>query len=206
MNNEMINKPPFKVKCIYIDNDCLTVGKEYNVVEVDEGFYKVKNDCGITWWYCNSRFEIVETPPKDKQEFSVGDNVVVNKILHDYISCTDKNVKVGNVATVENISGPDVELSNQNWRNTWWFSKADVSLVTDNNPLDDNSLDYHPLSHQEIISELALQLLPTVYDKAIHITESDRFFRYEDWRNDIVAESFKLAEAYYNYKDEYLKE
>ena len=59
---------------------------------------------------------------------------------------------------------------------------------------------------QEIISELALQLLPTVYDKAIHITESDRFFRYEDWRNDIVAESFKLAEAYYNYKDEYLKE
>ena len=206
MNNEMINKPPFKVKCIYIDNDCLTVGKEYNVVEVDEGFYKVKNDSGEFWRYCNSRFQIVETPPKDKQEFSVGDNVVVNKILHDYISCTDKNVKVGNVATVENISGPDVELSNQNWRNTWWFSKADVSLVTDNNPLDDNSLDYHPLSHQEIISELALQLLPTVYDKAIHITESDRFFRYEDWRNDIVAESFKLAEAYYNYKDEYLKE
>ena len=34
---------------------------------------------------------------------------------------------------------------------------------------------------QEIVSELALQLLPTVYDKAIHITESDRFFRYEDW-------------------------
>ena len=59
---------------------------------------------------------------------------------------------------------------------------------------------------QEIISEIALQLLPTVYDKAILITESDRFFRYEDWRNDIVAESFKLAEAYYNYKDEYLKE
>ena len=39
MNNEMINKPPFKVKCI--DNGCanLTIGKEYNVVEVDEGFY-----------------------------------------------------------------------------------------------------------------------------------------------------------------------
>ena len=59
---------------------------------------------------------------------------------------------------------------------------------------------------QEIISELALQLLPTVYSKATHITESNMFFRYEDWRNDIVAESFKLAEAYYNYKDEYLKE
>ena len=59
---------------------------------------------------------------------------------------------------------------------------------------------------QEIISELALQLLPTVYGKAINHTVSDRFFSYEDWRNDIVAESFKLAEAYYNYKDEYLKE
>ena len=45
-----------------------------------------------------------------------------------------------------------------------------------------------------------------MYGKAIHITESDRFFSYEDWRNDIVVESFKLAEAYYNYKDEYLKE
>ena len=59
---------------------------------------------------------------------------------------------------------------------------------------------------QEIVSELALQLLPTVYDKAIHFAESNRLFRYEDWRNDIVAESFKLAEAYYNYKAEYLKE
>ena len=37
---------------------------------------------------------------------------------------------------------------------------------------------------QEIASKLALQLLPTVYDKAIHITESDRFFRYEDCRNE----------------------
>ncbi len=59
---------------------------------------------------------------------------------------------------------------------------------------------------QEIISEIALQLLPTVYDKATHITESNMFFRYEDWRNDIVAESFKLAEAYYNHKEKYLKE
>ena len=59
---------------------------------------------------------------------------------------------------------------------------------------------------QEIVSELALQLLPTVYDKAINFAESNRLFRYEDWRNDIVSESFKLAEAYYNYKAEYLKE
>ena len=125
----MINKPPFKVKCIYIDNDCLTVGKEYNVVEIDEGFYKVKNDSGEFWWYCNSRFKIIETPPKDKQEFSVGDKVVINKISIDYAPSVDKNVKVGNVATVENILGSDVELSNPNWRRGWWFSKADVSLA-----------------------------------------------------------------------------
>ena len=128
MNNEMTNKPPFKVKCF--DNGCanLTIGKEYNVVEVDEGFYKVKNDIGRTQWYYD-RFEIVETPPKDKQEFSVGDKVVINKISIDYAPSVDKNVKVGNVATVENIVGSDVELSNPNWRNAWWFSKADVSLA-----------------------------------------------------------------------------
>ena len=128
MNNEMINKPPFKVKCIYIDNDCLTVGKEYDVVEVDEGFYEVKNDSGEFWWYYNNRFQIVETP-KDKQEFSVGDKVVINKMSSGYVPSVDKNVKVGNVATVENISGSDVELSNPNWQNAWWFSKSDVSLA-----------------------------------------------------------------------------
>ena len=138
MNNEMINKPPFKVKCIYIDNDCLTVGKEYNVVEIDEGFYKVKNDSGVFWWYCNSRFEIVETPPKDKQEFSVGDKVVVNKISDDYVSCADKNVKVGDIATVTMIwicGKYDVRLTNPNWRNSQWFSKSDVSLAVDDNLL-----------------------------------------------------------------------
>ena len=131
MNNEMINKPPFKVKCIYIDNDYLTVGKEYNVVEIDEGFYKVKNDSGEFWWYCNSRFQIVETPPKDKQKFSVGDKVVINRISGDYVPSVDKNVKVGNVATVESILDSDVELSNPNWRNDWWFSKSDVSLANE---------------------------------------------------------------------------
>ena len=128
MNNEMINKPSFKVKCTYIDNDCLTVGKEYDVVEVDEGFYKVKNDSGEFWWYCNNRFQIVETP-KDKQEFSVGDKVVINKISSGYVLSVDKSVKVGNVATVENILDSDVELSNPNWQNAWWFSKSEVSLA-----------------------------------------------------------------------------
>ena len=141
MNNEMINKPPFKVKCIYIDNDCLTVGKEYNVVEVDEGFYEVKNDSGEFWWYYNNRFQIVETP-KDKQEFSVGDKVVINEISDDYVSCADKNVKVGDIATVTTIESSgeyDVRLTNPNWERGWWFSKSDVSLANGT------------LSHQEVV-------------------------------------------------------
>ena len=225
---EMINKPPFKVKCTYIDNDCLTIGKEYNVVEVDEGFYQVENDSGEFWWYHNgrfeminkppfkvkcigndcanltigkeydvvradggfykvksdsgrtqwyydSRFEIVETPSQDKQEFSVGDKVVINKTSIDYVPSVDKNVKVGNVATVENILGSDVELSNPNWRNAWWFSKSDVSLVADNNPLDDKSRDYHILSHQEVIQatldgkELEIQYTDGTWNRALPI-------------------------------------
>ena len=136
MNNEMINKPPFKVKCIDTErafpSPYLTVGKEYDVAEVKEGFYKVKNDSGRTWWYCDSRFEIVETPPKDKQEFSVGDKVVINKITDWYVSSADKNVKVGDIATVTlTASGGnyDVRLTNPNWECGWWFSKSDVSLA-----------------------------------------------------------------------------
>ena len=125
---EMINKPPFKVKCTGIESLYLTVGKEYDVVEVDEGFYKVKNDSGRTHWYYDNRFEIVETP-KVEHTFSVGDKVVINKISIDYAPSVDKNVKVGNIATVENILGSDVELSNPNWERGWWFSKADVSLA-----------------------------------------------------------------------------
>ena len=155
MNNEMTNKttntPPFKVKCVDIESKYLTVGKEYVVIEVDDGFYKVRNDCGKTWWYYDSRFEIVETPPKDKQEFSVGDKVVINEISDDYVYLKDKNVKEGDIATVIKVSGCDLELSNANWKNSWWFSKADVSIVADNNPLDDKSQDYHILSHQEVV-------------------------------------------------------
>ena len=161
MNNEIL----FKVKCIYIDNDYLTVGKEYNVVEVDEGFYEVKNDSGEFWWYYNNRFEIVETPPKDKQEFSVGDKVVVNKISDDYVSDVDGDVKVGDVATVTTISNfvYDLYLSNPNWKNNWWFSKADVSFV-------DSRLDYRPLSNQEVIQavidgkELEIQYTDGTWD------------------------------------------
>ena len=175
MNNEMINKPPFKVKCI--DNGCanLTIGKEYNVVEVDEGFYKVKNDIGRTQWYYD-RFQIVETPPKDKQEFSVGDKVVIDKVSDWYVSSADKNVKVGDIATVTLIASGgnyDVRLTNPNWECGWWFSKSDVSLVADNNPLDDKSRDYHILSHQEVVQatldgkELEVQYTDGTWDSML---------------------------------------
>ena len=141
MNNEMINKPSFKVKCIDIESQSLTADKEYDVAEVDEGFYKVKNDSGEFWWYYDSRFEIVETS-KDKQEFSVGDKVVVNKISDWYVSSADKNVKVGDIATVTMVKSSgkyDVRLTNPNWRTAWWFSKVDVSLAD------------RTLSHQEVV-------------------------------------------------------
>ena len=153
MANKTTNKLPFKVKCTDAYCANLTVGKEYDVVEVAYGFYKVRDDNGEFEWYCDSRFEILdrESNPKDKQEFSVGDNVVINKISDGYVSLKDKNVKEGDIATVIKVSGCDLELSNANWKHDWWFSKADVSLVADNNPLNDKSQDYHILSHQEVI-------------------------------------------------------
>ncbi len=158
MTNKTTNTLPFKVKCIDNESRYLTVGKEYNVVDVDEGFYKVKNDSGEFWWYYNNRFEIVKTP-KDKQEFSVGDNVVINEISDDYVPLKDKNVKEGDIATVIKVSGCDLELSNANWRNAWWFSKDDVSFV-------DNRLDYHLLSPQEVVQA-------TLDDKDVEIQYTD---------------------------------
>ena len=140
MNNEIL----FKVKCIYIDNYYLTAGKEYEVVEVDKGFYKVRNDYGVLWWYYDSRFEIIETPPKENSCLSVGDKVVINKISSGVVTSHDKNVKVGDIATVVRVGKSDIEISNHNWRNAWWFYKDDVSLA-------DNSSNYNLLTHQEVI-------------------------------------------------------
>ena len=95
-------KPPFRVKCVNTASRWLTAGEEYVVIEVDDGLYRVRNDCGITRWYGGCRFEIVETP-KDKQEFSVGDKVVINKISDDFVSDDDDSVKVGDVATVVDV-------------------------------------------------------------------------------------------------------
>ena len=151
MTNKTTNKPPFKVKCIDASfNNGLTEGKEYEVKHIayewDTEYYQVCDDNSVLKFCCSKRFEIVETPPKDKQEFSVGDKVMINKISIDYAPSIDKNVKVGNVATVENIVGSDVKLSNPNWERGWWFSKADVSLVGC-----DKSQDCRPLSPQEVV-------------------------------------------------------
>ena len=169
MNNEMINKPPFKVKCIDIKSPYLTVGNEYDVVEIDDSLYKVKNDIGRTHWYYDKRFQIVETPPKDKQEFSVGDKVVINKISDDFVSDVDDSVKVGDIATVTMIESRgkrDVRLTNPNWKHGWWFSTSDVSFV-------DNRLDYHLLSHQEVVQatldgkELEIQYTDGTWDSML---------------------------------------
>lgn len=160
MDNELPNTPLFKVKFIDIESPYLRVGKEYDVIEVGDGFYKVRNDCGITRWYYDSRFETVdrESNPKDKQEFSVGDKVVVNRISDDYVPLKDNNVKDGDVATVVEVKDCygkyDLFITNPNWIHGWWFSQDDVSLVADNNPLDDNLVSYHLLSHQEVVQAI----------------------------------------------------
>ena len=137
MNNEL----PFKVKCTDIESlDTLTVGKEYDVIEAGGGFYKVINDVGNALRYDDSRFEIVKTT-KVEHKFSVGDKVVINKISDNYATFTDKNVKVGDTATVVKVSRYYVELSNPNWKNTWWFSRNVISLAEGENPL----------THQEVI-------------------------------------------------------
>ena len=59
---------------------------------------------------------------------------------------------------------------------------------------------------QEIVSEIALQLLPTVYGKGVDSFRDSGIAYYEGWKDDVVAESFKLAESYYNYQEKYLKE
>ena len=94
MNNEIL----FKVKYKYTFSAYLTVGKEYDVVEVDEGFYKIKNDSGEFKWYYNNRFEIldIESNPKDKQEFSVGDKV--------YVGLTGRVAKITEIIDDEVVS------------------------------------------------------------------------------------------------------
>lgn len=150
MTNKTTNTPPFKVKCIIAPSSgTLTEGKEYEVVNVeylvDENYCQVSNNNGDLNWYFASRFQIVETPTK--QEFSVGDKVVVNKVSDDFVSDADGNVKVGDIATVTIIGGCgnyDVRLSNPNWEHSWWFSKTDISLA-------DKSSDDNLLTHQEVI-------------------------------------------------------
>ena len=45
-----------------------------------------------------------------------------------------------------------------------------------------------------------------VYGKGIDSFEDSGIAHYEGWKDDVIAESFKLAEAYYNHKEKYLKE
>ena len=149
MNSEMTNKPLFKVKCIDVSG-FLTLGKEYEVVEVEVGFYKIENDIGELQSYFKERFEIVDKSSKNKQKFYVGDKVVINKISDCFVSFRDKNIKVGDVATVTRVANEgnlNVLLENHNWVHGWWFSKSDLSLA-------EKLPDYHLLSHQEVVQAI----------------------------------------------------
>ena len=149
MTNEMTNTPPFKVKRID-GSGSLTFGKEYTVLRKEDDCYEIKSDTGHLYWDSTKRFEIVDKSSKDKQEFSVGDKVVINKISDCFVSFRDKNVKVGDVATVTmvvNESKLNVLLENHNCVRDWWFSKSDISLA-------EKLSDYHLLSHQEVVQAI----------------------------------------------------
>ena len=94
--------------------------------------------------------EMTNKPTFKEHKFSVGDRVVINKISDDYVVLKDKNVKIGDVATVTRIDNHgdyDVRLTNPNWKNAWWFSRNDLSLA-------DNSSNYNPLTRQEVIQAI----------------------------------------------------
>ena len=80
---------------------------------------------------------------------------------------------MGDIATVmmfDSRGNYDVRLTNPSWNNAWWFYKADVSLVEV-----DNSLDYHPLSHQEVVQavidgkELEIQYADGTWDSMLPV-------------------------------------
>lgn len=159
MTNKTTNTPLFKVKCIITPSSgTLTEGVEYEVISieclVDDNYYEIVNDNGDSRWYFASRFEIVDPFPKGKQEFSVGDKVVINKVSSSVVTNHDRNVKVGDIATVVRVGNNDIEVSNKKWKKDWWFYKTDVSLVADDNSLDGKSQDYPLLSHQEVVQAI----------------------------------------------------
>ena len=82
----------------------------------DKRFEIINRDFALDDFYSDN-FEMVETPLKDKQEFSVGDKVVINKVLSSVISNHDRNVKAGDIATVVRVGNNDIEVSNKKWKN-----------------------------------------------------------------------------------------
>ena len=69
MNNKMPNMAHFKVECINNDNARLTLGKEYEVLDVENfTFYVIENDNGALQPYSQFRFNTVENTPKEKQQ------------------------------------------------------------------------------------------------------------------------------------------
>ena len=59
---------------------------------------------------------------------------------------------------------------------------------------------------QEIVFEIALQLLPTVYSKGVDSFKDSGITYYEGRKDDAIYGSFKLASANCAYQEKYLKE
>ena len=57
---------------------------------------------------------------------------------------------------------------------------------------------------KEIVSEIATQLLPTVYDKAVDSFKDSGIAHYEGCKDDAIYGSFKLVEANYAYQEKYI--
>ena len=146
MNNEMTNKktniPLFKVKCVDTDGSNLTLGEEYDVVGVEDGFYAIEKDNGVLKSYLQGRFEIVETLIKDKQEYlKVGDKIIVVAESFGYFNLND----ILEVVKVDKDDSTATYLASNGSETHWVCNDVIAPYV------DDNSLDNNFLSHQEVV-------------------------------------------------------
>ena len=65
--------------------------------------------------------------------------------MNNELNNKTSNIPPFKVKCVENLGKCNIRLENPNWESGWWFSKSDVSLVSNNN------VDNNFLSHQEVI-------------------------------------------------------
>ena len=142
--NEITNKPLFKVKCI-AGSGSLTFGKEYAVVGCFNGYYTIENDIGALQSYYQYKFEIVDLPSKDNQEYlKVGDKIIVVAESFGYFNLND----ILEVVKVDKDDSTATYLASNGSEIHWVCNDVIAPYV------DDNSLDNNQLSHQEVIQAI----------------------------------------------------